>query len=106
MIWGISLLWMISLGLLLRPFVAKQTGLETPDALDIFTVRQGILLAWLIFALYPVWFTGLIALMATLPKASLKRSLILVSMSVLALAVSPVCEKLLRSQIHLNSRPQ
>ena len=52
MIWVVGFLWLISWALLLKPFVAKKTGLETLDALDLFVVRQGILLCLLVFALY------------------------------------------------------
>lgn len=88
MIWVVGLFWVVSLVLLLLPFVAKKTGLETLDALDIFAIRQGILLCWLIFSLYPVWLTGFVALVALLPRATFKRSLILVCLSIVGMALS------------------
>ena len=88
MIWIVGLFWVVSLVLLLRPFVAKKTGLETLDALDIFAIRQGILLCWLIFALYPVWATGAVAMVALLPKATFKRSLILVCLSTVGMVLT------------------
>ena len=49
MMWGLGILWVLSFALLLRPFVAQKTGLETLDALDTFLRRQAILLC-LLFA--------------------------------------------------------
>lgn len=86
MIWFLGLFWVISFVLLLRPFVSQKTGLETLDALDIFAIRQGILLCWLIFALYPAWVTGFVALVVPLPGATFKRSLILVCLSIVGTA--------------------
>ncbi len=50
--WAIGILWVISFGLLLRPFVAQKAGLETLDALDVFFVRQVILLCLLFVVLF------------------------------------------------------
>jgi hypothetical protein len=52
--WSIGILWAISFGLLLRPFIAQKAGLETLDALDVFFVRQTILLCLLFIALFAV----------------------------------------------------
>lgn len=57
MIWGLGIiLWGLSFILLLKPFIAKKTGLETLDALDIFLKRQAILLCLLFIALFAVPF--------------------------------------------------
>lgn len=56
MIWGLGILWVLSFVLLLKPFVAQKTGLETLDALDAFFVRQAILLCLLFIALFAVPF--------------------------------------------------
>src|SRR3989338_1676481 len=90
----VGILWLGSWVILLKPFVRHQTGLETLDALDAFMIRQGLLLCLFIFALFPSVPTGFVGLLALLPKATLKRSLILICFSILALAISPYCETL------------
>ena len=52
MIWVPGILWVLSFILLLRPFVAQKTGLETLNALETFFVRQAILLGLLFIALF------------------------------------------------------
>ena len=81
-------LWLISLALLLKPFITKKKGLETLDALDIFTTRQGILLCLLVFACYPCSITGFVAFLAILPKPTFTRNLILACLSVVGLEIS------------------
>lgn len=78
MIWGVGLLWILSFGSLLKPFIDKKTGLETLDALDLFAVRQSILLCLLVFALFPSALTGLFAFIALAPRPTLRRGLILI----------------------------
>jgi hypothetical protein len=56
MIWALGALWAMSFVLLLRPFVAQKTSLETSDALDVFFVRQVLLLCLLFIALFSVPF--------------------------------------------------
>ncbi|MEI6806071.1 MAG: hypothetical protein WCK49_06145 [Myxococcaceae bacterium] len=84
MIWVVGVLWALSFVSLLKPFIDKKTGLETLDALDIFAVRQSILLCLLVFALYPTWPTGLMAFISLAPKATFRRGLILGCLSVLS----------------------
>ena len=47
----VGILWLSSWVLLLKPFIAHKTGLETLDALDAFMIRQGLLLCLLILVL-------------------------------------------------------
>ena len=83
----LCILWLISLALLLKPFITKKKGLETLDALDFFTMRQGILLCLLIFACYPCFITGFIAFLAILPKPTFTRNLILACLAAAILII-------------------
>lgn len=81
MIWGVGLMWALSMALLLKPFIQKKQNLETLDALDQFVLRQGILLCSLMLALYPSWFTAVMTLASLAPKMTLGKNLILLCLS-------------------------
>lgn len=96
----VGVLWLLSWALLLQPFITGKTGLETLDALDAFMIRQGILLCLFIFAIHPNILTGLVGILALLPKATLRRSMLLLCFSILGLAAAPYVDMLSQFQIH------